>query len=258
MIDGQETTLLDSQRHNISRESLEHMRALRDILPAIQAEEPRIQGLAFFGSRILGHEKEAPHVSDLDTFIFYDGTEFEEEGPIIGTPEDFVTLDEARMHRNFHREQALIKMERAAKGRIEKVMTSRRLPIDFTQKRDANSTVLFINISQSQTDLLLADFMHEVHVGLMNDYKIYSGINSGTRDLWCRFLFGTGEGLYRNRSYILNKLAEMDDGELFFQALMDCLISFERGGGNEVNYGKLPKTIAEAREYFLTRPESSS
>lgn len=120
-------------------------------------------------------------------------------------------------------------------------------------KQGKGSTVL-VDISKKATDLSLEDFYEGVRSNT-NPFSLK------TRKLLARFFLGIGTGLYENRGYVLNEFEKQIDSALLFQNLMQRLGAFERirdddpdhPNKNPVPYEGYPKTIGEARIYFLTR-----
>lgn len=118
-------------------------------------------------------------------------------------------------------------------------------------KQGKGSTVL-IDISKKATDLSLENFYEGVRSNT-NPFSLE------TRKLLARFFLGIGTGLYKNRTYILDELNKKLNGDQLFEILMQRLHGFERTRNddpdhpnkNPVSYEGYPKTIVEARSYFL-------
>lgn len=197
-----------------------------------------MKGLGFYGSRTKGLEKgfnpEQPDKlgSDFDLCVFYDGSVFAPNASETG---------------NLPRDQSQFEVE--LQGRIINFVTTKMENV----KQGEGSTVL-VDISQKATDLSLEDFYEGVRSNT-NPFSLK------TRKLLARFFLGIGTGLYENRTYILDELNKQPNGDKLFEILMQRLGAFERTRNddpdhpnkNPVPYEGYPKTIEEARSYFLTR-----
>lgn len=225
-------------RFDISDQSFLGMRLFQSELSRIQEEFNFVKGLGFYGSRTKGRAREFnPETtdklgSDFDVCVFYDGSIFSAD-----------VLE----NNTFPKDKSQIENE--LQKRIINFVTSNMKNV----KQGKGSTVI-IDISKEETDMSLNDF--------------YDGVRSNTnpfslktRKLFARFFLGVGTGLYENRTYILNELSKKLNGDKLFGILMLRLGAFERTRDddrdhpniNSVPYEGYPKTIAEARIYFLTR-----
>ena len=212
---------------DMSTNSLIGMKLLRDHLTALQKEFDFVQGLGFYGSRTKGRAREfnpeQPDKlgSDFDLCLFYDGADFQ------GNNGDFETNIQAK---------------------VIKFISSRVPNI----KQGEGSTVI-IDISRKATNESLNEFITSVR----QDTDPFSLNN---RKLLARFFLGVGDGLYENRTYILNELSKQDNGDNLLNILMQRLHGFERirnddpdhPNQNPIPYSGYPKTIAEAKKYFIT------
>lgn len=144
----------------------------------------------------------------------------------------------------------------AARGTIASAMHTLGLPVDEGSEPGKFRTIGLLDISETVTNGTIAAFRFSVdnhpdfskHPELLDPFAL--GLTS-------RFFLGVGEGLYRNREYILRKFEEMGaNGERYFQALMSYLHYTERTKPGEKRavpqYQHYPQTIAEARQYFVT------
>lgn len=238
-----------------SHESLLHMRYIRDMLKDIEGEMPQVRGIAFFGSRTRHQERQDPNnPSDLDTVVFYDGSEYTESGnfEILDkngnlTPDFQVKNEKYQNEKNLYNE-----LQRKIKHRFGEQMIKRGLPVEIDS--GINGTILVEDISTTSTDKALKNLIDYIDA---NDADITirrDVINSPAFHLASRFLLGAGEELYKNRDYILNRLDEMENngeqGERYFKGLMNCVRELQSG---EVLIEKeLPQNIQEARSYFRT------
>lgn len=248
----------DIRRFTPSKESLGHMKMFRDKLPFIKEQIPEVRGLGFFGSRTLGRERTDPSKpSDLDVVIFYDGSKFEiDESSFTIVENDGKLLPDAgkrvqelaakRQHADAARNTVLAKSKQA----VTDLMKKSGLPIDYDDETGQNKTIFTIDISQVATDRaidLLVMYV-DANANSSTDRVRPGDINDVTFTLASRFLLGVGEGLYQNRSYILNTLGKMENGENYFQGLMICLKGVQRV---EDQQGKAPNTISQAKSYFM-------
>lgn len=187
---------------------------------------PELSGMSFFGSRTLGKEKPE---SDLDCVLFISNKQSE-----INTSQKLEIAGTVGKELNLYNED-----------RNPLVIYDIMGVVDISPKATDDDIMHFRNIEKEQK-----------RVGVN-----FTGANSfmppeyATR-LLTRFFLGIGEGLYENRKYILEKLAGQEDGELLWQKIIEYLSLFERGMGKRTPltpYEHYPKTIAEARQYFITQ-----
>lgn len=100
-----------------------------------------------------------------------------------------------------------------------------------------------IDISQEATDDLLKHYIDDPN---------FRGDTEQKQKMLSRFMLGIGDGLYRNRKYILDRLENIPRGEDIFNMIMWNLQDFERRK-EEGDYNRYPTSISDAREYFLTK-----
>jgi len=93
----------------------------------------------------------------------------------------------------------------------------------------------------------------------INEDTLINGVGvPPTQSLYYRFFLAVGDEVYANRKYILDKLAQMPNGDKYFQILMRSLAWFERGkkdpsDNTPTSFKELPQTIKEARSYFINK-----
>lgn len=258
---GESVESTADQRLRPSRESLEHMKYLRDMLSEIRQKVPQVRGLTFFGSRSRGQERQDPnHPSDLDTVVFYDGSEFTDnlEFEIFDTAgnlvPDFIQKNEKRRKDSLRQKQ----LRRQLKEEISLLMKTRGLPVDIYIEAGKNipfnGTVFVEDISKHTTDRALKSFQLYIDTNRANQQVPQGVIDSPAFSITSRFLLGVGEELYGNRGYILDQFEEMEHqdgkGQKYFLGLMNCLRELQT---DDANTGKrLPQSIQEARAFFKT------
>ncbi len=217
-------------------QSFAYFKKLRDNLPVIQEKKPWIKGFAFFGSRTVGKEKEK---SDLDLYVFYDGTQYKNEateGKIVSKNGRLIIQQLPVASTRLPHDNTLTMLEH---------ILDYRVPIMRT-KDGHDERIIVIDISKESTDRDLKQFIDDVNTG-----------KQCADQLPIRFLLGIGDDLYANRLYILDMLQKIDKGQKYLTALMDGLQLFERitkkDSESSVLYELFPKTYEEARSYFLTK-----
>lgn len=249
-------------RFSPTRESLGYMKVFRDRLSAIQDQIPQVKGFGFFGSRTIGRERnDASRLSDLDIVVFYDGSVFEvDESSFTISGSDGELLPDARKRvqelvgKRQTADNACTAMHVKSKQMTTALMRELGLPINIADESGQNKTIFTVDISRGATDRsleLLKMYMDVDSILNPETQHVHpDGINGVTFPLVSRFLLGIGEDLYKNRTYVLNSLEHMKQGEQYFQGMMDCLRGMQR---IEDQQGKLPQTITEAKSYFRVR-----
>ncbi len=227
-----------AHRFDISPMSLVGMELLRSELGQIHQEFSFVKGLGFYGSRTKGRAREFnPNIpdqlgSDYDVCVFYDGSILNANASATG---------------DLPNDQSQFEVE--IQGRIINFVTTKMKTI----KQGKGSTVI-IDISKEATDESLNDFYEGVRTNT-NPFSFK------TRKLLARFFLGVGSGIYENRKYVLDAFSKQPNGDELFNILMQRLGAFERTRDDEsdhpnknaVPYEGYPKTIQEARKFFLTR-----
>jgi predicted nucleotidyltransferase len=266
MPEAQPPVSLEHRRFALSPEAFTQMKNLHEKLAEVRREMPEIQGLAFFGSRTTGLERSDPNnPSDLDLIVFYDGsalvptqkTMIMEKGRLVVNKLAKEELGEKR----WIREALINKIEASYNTQLEAL----GLPIDRDQETGRNKTVQIIDISPQATDRMLRYFIDEINRDTnygKQPLKLQE-VSNPTFKLLSRFYLAVGDGIYKNRKYILDQLDRLEqqgeEGERYFKVLMEYLQYSERTKTTTkrtgiVPYQNYPKSIAEAREYFLTKP----
>lgn len=226
-----------THRFDISDQSFVGLRLLRGEF-RIQEEFNFVKGLGFYGSRTKGRAREFNLLlpwrrgSDFDVCVFYDGSIFNTNASTTG---------------DLPKDQSQFEVE--LQGKIIDIVTTKMKKT----KQGKGSTVL-IDISKKATDRSLEDFYEGVRSNT-NPFSLE------TRKLLARFFLGIGTGLYENRTYILDELNKKPNGDELFGILMQRLHGFERTRNDDpdhpnetpVPYEGYPKTIKEARRYFIIR-----
>jgi hypothetical protein len=228
---------LETKRFVINPESSEAMRKVQAALPKLQEQYPFFIGVGFFGSRTKGMEHPG---SDFDVRIFYDSIKSKELSNTLGgllPSVPYISLDN--------------KYDLA-------VEVSKTAGFNIDTKHDG----WFVDISKERTDSYISNFIEVVSKYIDNSLTEdqVDGIRAipPIQNLQAHFFLAVGEGVYVNRTYILNQFKQMPQGEQYFQVLMRCLAVTERASNHKYPtpaYDHLPKTIAEAEKYFLTRPD---
>lgn len=217
------TSPLEQKRFPLTERSLVIMKKAKEVFAELKVEFPYLSGVGFFGSRARGLERPD---SDMDACIFYDANQL-----LIDT--------------NIDSEMVRIK------DRFSEVMG---VPL-------GQHTGWKKNLSQEKTDIDIYNFFKFAKmVGNRNRVEAIAVLERipETQNLFSRFFLGVGDKVYDNRQYILDQFSEVPEGDKYFELLMGSLASFERD--NRPNrsdvplYTRYPKTIADAREYFLTQP----
>ena len=217
----------EQNRFNITPESIDLMQKTKGVFEEIKQDIPYLSGVVFFGSRTKG--KENLH-SDMDIIIFYDANK-------INSPTGDIT-------------EKLLEV----KDRISQVVG---IPIGSHVGWEKNLSVektdidIYKYIRFAQT---LNNMPREKAVEII-------GSNPEAQNLFSRFFLGIGEGLYKNRAYILDQFKGVSEGDLEFGLLMDALATFEADNrietSNRSEYRRLPKTVEDARNYFLIESKSA-
>lgn len=224
---------LEQKRFVINPDSMQAMKHIREALPQLQADYPFLMGVSFFGSRTKGKEIEG---SDLDIRIFYNSDK----------SKDLTTIPEI---------PPTPYVSRDSKAQLQiKIREVSGLDLD---QHDG----LLVNISREKTDNyleLFTDYVKQFIDSNSVDDNIHDlAAIPPAQNLYSQFFLAVGEGIYENRAYIMERLRQTPEGEKYFQVLMKCLASFERGGEKHSTpkYERLPQSIEEAERYFLVRQD---
>ena len=204
-----------------SKDSLGHMKFLRDNIREIQTGIPQVKGIAFFGSRKKGVEKQT---SDLDTVIFYDSTELTASGKVeFFTPDNKPVSDYREKMEAYNRDkEKLEKIKQNIINRVSQLMIQRGLPVDHDRRTGLHGSILLVDISQAGTDKALEKFFRYID-GFQNADDIKpDGINGPTFELVSRFFLGVGDALYENRKYVEQEINKKNDREKYMRGLEVC------------------------------------
>lgn len=218
---------LEEKRFIIHPESMSGMKRLRSTFGELQQSYPFLSGLSFFGSRTKGTEDD---FSDYDVCLFYNSDRMDERG---GNRKEWLAIT-----RNLQNE-----LDSPIDHRIHDFFGGLR-----------------VDISKESTDSDLATFM-DVTRPLLTHYADEHTVldfmaNQPTHNIMYRFFLTIGTEVYSNRSYIFDQLKALpkDEGEQYFEMLMQNLGNFERGHEQWVvtpPFTDYPQTIVEAEKYFI-------
>lgn len=223
-------TSLETHRFRIEPVDRELLNRVKGALGQVREQYPQIKGVAFYGSRTKGRAK--PN-SDLDMFIFYDGSElanpYAQSDPLNIDPEKY---------KKFNEYDSTV----GKKAVLFNARKSFYLAVsDSTGHAEVELSPFDVDISKEATDELLEHYI---------DHPEYGG--DPGRVMAARFLLGVGDDLYKNRKYILDQLENNPRGEEVFKIIMANLSNFERRD-EEGAYKRYPTSIEQAREFFQTR-----
>ena len=234
-------SILPDKRFIITKESMRAFKGFRSVLEDMQVDKPWLKGLAFFGSRTISAEISR---SDVDLFVFYDGEEYMEKGSspaLIWVDGRMKSVKERPKSTTFPKESILSHLETLIDRKIGRWYSI------MQQKSGGDAEFVGVDISKRQTDLVFEDFVRKVNSDDVAPVNIVT-----------RFLLSVGKPVYENRKYILDKIAQLDEPDKYISALMNGLQDFERSKKKEhaISYAHFPRTLSEARDYFLTEPEA--
>ncbi|MBI4097918.1 MAG: hypothetical protein HY426_02655 [Candidatus Levybacteria bacterium] len=219
---------LEQKRFVINPESVEAMKRARSAFAGLQQDYPYLSGLSFFGSRTKGREKIE---SDMDMCIFYDSSRITDLH--LGPTRDLFYFKKIK----------------------QTLYESVGIPLD-----EAKSV---IGISKENTQKNIKSFV-KVAKPLINRSvdtdTLVDKVDIGfTQNIIFRFFLAVGDDVYISRHYVLDRFEQMPEGEQYFQILMRYLAWFERYDNPRKyfvpQFSGYPKTIEEARKYFLTKPD---
>jgi hypothetical protein len=241
---------LQEKRLPVSPESIILLKGVKKQFKEIQKEMPEINGMAFFGSRTVGIEKEH---SDLDCVLFYDGSKywFNTEPKYKYNPETRENLPTGEFWRKNADECAMY-------SKIKSVFYTH-----YFSGKNSNITYQIANIldiSKDGIDEKMSKFIHLINnEGIRFKAISQMGhLNSAAWEMIAPFLFGIGDGLYKARKYILDILEKREDGEKIWHKMVTFISHVERDNKTKKRgplppFKEYPKTIAESRAFFFTR-----
>ncbi len=249
------------------------MCSLRDDLIKARKEIPEIQGLSFFGSRTRGQERTDPdRPSDLDMFVFYDGSNYIQE-----------TTHPRTMLRAGAGGKMVIDGSAAARvqaNRLEHEAVRERILSYYTEKfhqigapidrvasdegaEDLQSkTIGLINIAPQQIQEAICVFESEVMSQVAAGRRSSESTTNATWRLVALFSLAVGNAILRARKQVLDAWKISARGELYFRSLMQSLAYIERlsaakRGRVMVEYQRYPQTIEEGERIFLATVDST-
>jgi hypothetical protein len=217
-------TPLEKQRFHVSPESRAHIRALEAGLKAVQSEYPEFKALTFFGSRILGKERDD---SDIDAVLFCDVSALEER------PErrEVIENNSKQLFASIWEQE------------FENTEGGQRYHIQFA------------DCSQENIDYATGFFVGEgdrpPSVGEPSelDYTVVAP-----------FLLAVGN-IYPVRRKILEAFEHEKKPEQWYKKLINRIEHFERVDSRKniddsrstLSYGKFPQTLEKGKKYFLDK-----
>jgi len=228
----------DSGKRRKDMGSLTVLRNLRTELELLQNDMPWVKGLAYFGSRTIASEKPFTDndPSDVDLYVFEDHEEFDARKP--NKPLDTKDKDWYWYFRSATDE--LIKLHKKKYGQKLEIMKPRN---------GKSPAFLEVDISKRSTDLLFEHFV-----------KMCDTNGPIPEKMIIRFLLSVGKPIYENRAYIFSKIEKLDNPDFYVSALINGLQDYERLKKREhaVPYEHFPRTLEEARKYFLNIPNDEN
>lgn len=249
------------------------MCALRDDLIKARKEIPEIRGLSFFGSRTRGQERTGlDRPSDLDMFVFYDGSSYIQETTHPRTMLRAGTGGKMVIDRSVAARVQANKLEHEAlRERITSYYTERfhqiGAPIDrvvtYQGAEDPqNKTIGLINIAPQEIQEAIRIFEGEVMSRVAAGRRSSENMTNATWRLVALFSLAVGNAILRARKQVLDAWKISAKGELYFRALMQSLAYIERlsaakRGRVMVEYQWYPQTIEEGERTFLATVDST-
>lgn len=211
---------LSTKRFIVNPESQKLLEEARNEFFKLREKYPELGGMAFLGSLTVGREKPG---SDRDCVLFSESSK--------------------NFPHHMSRESEIVKK---IKAELNSVQTKEKV-------RTPYSLIGVVNISEEATDKDIVDFIELVKSNEKGDIR-----KPPVASIVPRFLLGIGEGLYKNRKYVLDKLAQEENGDEIWQNIVGYLQYVERIGETKKRsslpaYENYPKTIAEARGFFINK-----
>lgn len=221
----------ETYRFELSDETIKYLKQAKLDLFELQKIAPCIKGFTFFGSRIVKGETEK---SDLDYIIFYDEEEYRVQ--------DYSHLPSIYNIYNEWRE-------------LDKRLTFNEWLVMVNNKSQCKvpyGVGAAINVSSDGIKNNVAGFIREIEKYPKDKLGGYSWSIVST------FFLGVGDEIEKIRYEILSRIEREKNGEAIFQAVMEKLSSVERTMATKkrpglTDYIGYPKTIAEAKKYFLKK-----
>lgn len=214
MTERQESTHIPD-RFKIDHQSAEMIGSVCSGYTELKEEYPYLQGLGFFGSRVIGKQSSG---SDLDICIYLDRSD-------VGYSR---TCDEI----------LIMKLE------------------DLSGVEIGRHPGLVVDVSREGTEEAIGNYLRltESVRYYPQEKKIAEVVKSHeASNLFSRFFLHFGDGIEKNRKFVLDELEEYA-GPGDFELLMRGLAYFEQyrmhGNSEEFNFENYPTTIEEARKIF--------
>lgn len=219
---------LEDTRFIIDSESIEGINRIGESFKALQHDFPFLEDIGFFGSRVKNTQRPD---SDYDVCVYYDGDKFRKARMKVGVDvwDDIV-------------------------DGLEEGLGAELDP----RLRDPDFEV-HVDISEAATMYNLTVFMasaNAVKDDNLSGKELFLGLETNaTFSLMSRFFLTSGRRMHENRQIIFEQLRKQDNGEYYFQTLMNVLSYFERNNTREDKpkvppYKHYPKTIDEGEDYF--------
>lgn len=217
-------------RFNISPESMELFKDIRSEFLKLKENLPELSGMTFFGSRTLGREKKE---SDIDSVLFIETENTSSGKNPISKLSSTDIKEKVEKELNFHQ-----------KNKNSLAQLSIIWTIDTSLKETDNDFNDFKNLVKEQ---------RRGRLGFTRENTTMP--QPAAAKLVARFFLGFGEGLYKNRKYILDRLEHEKEGEIFWQKIIEYLSYIERTAKTSkrlglLSYDNYPKTIQEAQKFF--------
>ncbi len=206
------------------------MQELKQWLPDLHKQFPEVKGFGFFGSRTLGTEKST---SDLDTVVFYNSHDIPQEEAVPRTP--LSTLRRPKTDR-------MAQLDTVMKAKLSK-------------NHLEHSSLIAVDIEPHTTQAYVVALIEAIENNEIDKNPKTNRLDRSTAYmayLMSRFYLATGREVYQSRKQVLDYLQKFPKGEKYFKVLMNHLAYTERAKHPQTGLPPLPKTIAEARQYFLT------
>src|SRR3989338_3548302 len=102
----------------------------------------------------------------------------------------------------------------------------------------------------------LASFKAEIDRRLISGESLNLGEYGPAKGIFSVFHLAVGDEVYITRKNILNSFRKMNEGDIYFAALMNNLFQWERSEKNPNRipiYQNVPQTVSEAEKFFVTK-----
>jgi len=234
---------LETSRFNISNETLAFLKQARLDLNKLQKDAPFILGYSFFGSRMVGKQKEG---SDLDCFLMYDNEYFNYYNFKKNSPQLPIELYKKGDIRGM---EGMEDFFSSAKTWIENLNkeNSLKIPYHIAGAVDISNSGIKMNIDN------FAEYLNKISNDKENELM--------GRHYWAMvapFFLSVGEGVYEARTKIFTELDNRENREELWKKTIELLSLVERDVITEKRdalpkYKIYPQTISEAKDYFISK-----